>query len=500
MFMTEPATLTTPKTNSKGKRMQKSRKQRPVVGLAHPWIVGVAICCLVAISVSSYLSFVALTSSKIAGCGEGQWFNCSNVISSRWSLWMGIPVSLLSVVLYISLATALWVGSGARFLVSSRKFAWMMVTLLGISAGLAACWFVSLQVFVLNHLCTYCMVVHTCGLIVAGIVLAKRPISDSAFKCAFAAGLASLGILIGGQIASEPPPTFKIEKFELPAVPSDATDFTAPGESGAGDTDDNLFDAPVINNIEPSGTSSSLNPANSGLSVYALVRPQLLLSALAYAAVPQESPSKTTDNTTPDKPATATPRRTVAINGGSVKLDVTQWPIVGSTKAKYIFVEMFDYSCSHCRNTHVAIEGAKKTLGGDVAVVMLPTPLNANCNGLIQVTDPKFAESCEIAKLAIAVWRTDAAAFGKFHEWMFTTEQAPNFASAKAYAESLVDPEKLAAELNSDIPTQYVAKNVELYRRAGGGNVPKLMFPGTSIIGEFTSADALVDVIRQEIK
>ncbi len=131
---------------------------------------------------------------------------------------------------------------------------------------------------------------------------------------------------------------------------------------------------------------------------------------------------------------------------------------------------------------------------------MLPTPLNSNCNGLIQVTDPKFVESCEIAKLAVAVWRTDAAVFNEFHEWMFATEQAPTFASAKAHAETLVDAEKLAAELKSDVPTQYVAKNVELYRRAGGGNVPKLMFPGTSIIGEFTSAEALVDVIRQEIK
>lgn len=491
--------LTTHKTKSTENQMDASREQEKVVGLSRRSIVVLSICCLIAIPLSSYLAWIALTSSKIAGCGGGRLFNCEHVISSRWSLWMGIPVSLLAAVLYVGMASALWIGSSDRFSRSSREFAWLIVTILAISAGFAACWFVAVQVFVLNHLCKYCLIAHSVGLIATGVVVWNRPTSISTLRWAFVCGAIGIGILISGQVFSEPPPTYRIEKFK-PAVPARAVELKSSENSGQVEPDDSLFEAPVINSVEPSRKTSGLNLSDKGLRLFATVRPEILVAAIAYAPMPQEPNSKPADSATPDKPATPAPRRTVAIIGGTVKLDVTQWPIVGSTNAKYIFVDMFDYACPHCRNTYAAIQGAEKALGGDVAMIMLPTPLNSNCNGLIQVTDPKFSESCEISKLAIAVWRCDAAAFNKFDDFMFATEQTPDFASAKAYAESLVDPAKLAAELNSDIPTQYVAKNVELYRRAGGGSVPKLMFPGTSIVGEFTSVDGLVDVIRRECK
>ena len=462
------------------------------------WVILLAVVCLVAMGVSGYLAWIALTTSKVAGCGGGRLFNCGHVISSRWSLWMGIPVSLLAFGLYTTMGAALWVGASSRFSASIRYMAWTLVTLIGLSAGLAAIWFISLQVFVLKHLCTYCLAAHACGLVTAEVVLWNKILAGKAIAIVSALSVAGMATLIGGQLISEPPATYRIESFEAPVAEPEIFEFDiplSPGETSDNDKSD-----------KTSMRWPSLDDSQNLVFLFPRSTTMMLTAQLSQTDPPQDDGRsqtvQATDSSTGSGTATAVSpeRRFVSINGGTVKLDVAQVPAVGSLKAKYIFVEMFDYACPHCRKTHATIKGASEKLDGDLSVLALPVPLNATCNDAILVTDPKFVESCETARLAVAVWRTDASKFTEFHNWMFTGDQVPNFASAKAYAETLVAAEKLAAELASQVPGQYIAKNVELYKRSGSGNVPKLMFPGTSVIGEFTSVDGLVDVIRREIK
>ena len=468
------------------------------------WILILACACLVALGVSGYLGWVALTSSKVAGCGGGRLFNCGHVISSRWSLWMGIPVSLLAAGLYSVLGTSLALGSSARFSPKVRYSAWVVVTLLAISAGIAAIWFISLQVFVLKHLCAYCLVAHACGLLVAGIVLRKNAIGKRATAWATGFGLIGLGILIAGQLFGEVPKPYHIETFDSPNTAPEVFDFQPPGSTPDG-TDDTLFEAPVL---DDENTDQSFNRRHfrdwQHVAATLLRSKQSLGSVLIFAT--QETTESGIESSAAGQaigqasqsPLNASPRRLVAISGGSIKLDVAQWPISGLKDAKYIFVEMFDYSCPHCRNTHRAIKVAAEKLGGDMAVMALPIPLNANCNNGIRVTDPKFVESCEIAKLAIAVWRTAPGRFAEFHNWMFSEAVAPSYAQARGFAETLVDSQKLNAELASKVPGQYITQTVELYKRVGSGNVPKLLFPGTSIVGEFTSGESLAEIISQQ--
>ena len=457
------------------------------------WVIVLAIASLIAISASGYLAYVALTSSKVAGCGGGRLFNCGHVISSRWSLWMGIPVSLMAIGLYIGLVSSLFIGASKKFSNSLRHIGWAITSVFAVAAGLSAIWFISLQIFVLNHLCTYCLVAHACGLVAASVVLWLRPIGIAGMKTISIASISAVAVLIGGQLLTEPPKTYRIEEYEAPAA-SEVEVFE--------------FEAPVASlATEPAATTASIRfPSvhQLGQTVATLLSPA---TSLNHQVTQSKSQSKTNQKTTQSTSANTTEpiakqakRRMVPINGGTVQLDVAQWPIAGSTSAKYIFVEMFDYSCPHCRHTHAAIKTAKEQLGGNLAVVVLPIPLNTACNSGIQVTDPKFIESCEISKLAVAVWRVDPAKFTEFHNWMLVDEEAPTYAIAKAQADTLVDVDKLNAEIASGVPAQYLAKTVELYKRAGSGNVPKLIFPTTSIVGEFTSAKSLVEVIKQQIK
>lgn len=463
------------------------------------WAVVLAIVCIIAICASGYLGWVALTSSKVAGCGGGKLFNCGHVISSRWSLWMGIPVSLLAVGTYLTLAGALFVVASPRFSSRARHIGWAMVTVLALSAGGAAIWFILLQLFALGHLCSYCLVAHACGLVATATVLWTRPVGSSGLKLAAALSVVGVAVLVGGQLLTAEPETFRIQTFETPATKPEVFEFEAP-----------VFEAPPALDVS---IVPLLLPraADVQAAISNLLHPvAMMTSRITQEASKQSNASKPSNagqskDVSPQAGSVAASnpqaqRRMVSINGGTIQLDVAQWPLAGSTKAKYIFVEMFDYSCPHCRHTHAAIKGATERLKGDLAVVVLPIPLASACNNMIQVTDPKFTESCEVSKLAVAVWRVDAAKFTEFHNWMFANEAAPTYAMAKAQADKLVDAEKLNAELASKIPAQYIAKTVELYKRAGSGNVPKMIFPTTTVVGEFTSADSLVEIIKRQIK
>ena len=185
------------------------------------------------------------------------------------------------------------------------------------------------------------------------------------------------------------------------------------------------------------------------------------------------------------------------MNGGSIKLKATDWPLIGSPDAKHIFIEMFDYTCEHCRATNAAIEVAKKMLGKDLAVLALPVPMNTACNPAIKTSSPAHAESCELSRLAIAVWRLDPEKFGDFHQWMFEGETAPVYSDAFAKASDWVGAEALNKELAKTVCSQYVDRNIELYKRAGGGPIPKMIFKQTTIVGEFSSGESLTNLIKE---
>ena len=187
----------------------------------------------------------------------------------------------------------------------------------------------------------------------------------------------------------------------------------------------------------------------------------------------------------------------MGVTGNKFRLDVRQWPLLGKPDAKYIFVEMYDYTCPHCRNTHRAIRGACDRYGDDLAIVALPVPLDRACNSSATSQGGQHRDACEIAKIAVAVWRVDAGKFAEMHNWLFETDRSAY--GARQQAERLVGKEALDKELSNSVAQEYVAKHVELYKRVGAGSVPKLMFPKTSLVGEVSSTQRLCDTIEREL-
>jgi protein-disulfide isomerase len=196
-----------------------------------------------------------------------------------------------------------------------------------------------------------------------------------------------------------------------------------------------------------------------------------------------------------NKPAARKPR-IITVAGNQVSLNIRHWPLLGNPDAKYVFVEMFDYTCPYCRATHQTVRGAMEHFGNDLAIIALPVPLDAACNRTVGYTAAEHAEACEIAKIAVAVWRINRKQFAPFHSWLF--EQARTAAWARQHAAELVGEKALQDELSLPHATNYVAKDVELYERVGSGSLPKLLFMNSSVSGSVDSPTTLIDMVGRD--
>jgi protein-disulfide isomerase len=216
------------------------------------------------------------------------------------------------------------------------------------------------------------------------------------------------------------------------------------------------------------------------------------------ATTPSEktSPAKTPVEKKPEAKTAARKPRIITVAGNQISLNIRHWPLLGNPDAKYVFVEMFDYTCPYCRATHQAVRGAMEHFGNDLAIIALPVPLDASCNRTVGYTAAEHAEACEIAKVAVAVWRVNRKQFAPFHSWLF--EQARTAADARQHAAELVGDKALQDELALPHAANYIAKHVELYERVGSGSLPKLLFLNSAVSGSVDSANTLIDMITRE--
>jgi len=512
--------------------------------LPSKWFLAVlAVPMLIALGISCYLSYVSITASEIAGCSGGKLFDCAHVIYSKWSKVFGFPVSGLAVLTYVGMIGALTVTCISRFSSSVRQFAWTAVTGLAIAAALAGLYFIFLQVFVLEHLCPWCLGAHTCGLLIAlSVLVCKARPAFGQLSAVSGLAAAGLALMIGIQVNSEEPPKYEVitlvpESAVVANTASDQTFTAAPSDfdgdegfmSPPGDEDDLFappsdededFFAPPVEDFDDTDVqeASFLMPAQFNATIALMSHLAIGHSPLQSAMLlplpvqePQQNGSETKqeDGSKTKQEGSAAkqteepkkklkkkePQRVVEFMGR--KLNAYQWPIDGSPTAKYVFVEMFDYTCPHCRTTSRALFKVKENMGDDLAVVVLPVPMNTRCNPSVKVDHADHIEACELSELAVAVWRIDPSKFSEFHHWMFEGDHAPDYSTAYAKASELVASEKLNKEQKKGTSAEFVKIHCKMYQLLNAGPVPKLLFPTSAVQGEFTSVEELTRMIQQ---
>lgn len=182
-------------------------------------------------------------------------------------------------------------------------------------------------------------------------------------------------------------------------------------------------------------------------------------------------------------------------------------PLVGSPDAPCIVDLLFDYKCPHCQQVHLMLDEVVRRYGGKLAFALCPTPLNTKCNPYIPRDVPEFADSCELAKIGLAVWTAKRDAFPIFDRWMFSFEsgdrwQPRSLAAAREKAIELVGQEKFDVALADPWVERYLQTSLKIYGNTVQGDntaVPKLVFGPRWVIPQPNDIDDLVSILHDSL-
>lgn len=179
-------------------------------------------------------------------------------------------------------------------------------------------------------------------------------------------------------------------------------------------------------------------------------------------------------------------------------------PMIGSPDAQHVVTMLFDYKCPHCQKLHFMLGEVVRRYGGKLAFVLSPAPLNRECNPYIPRDVPEFTNSCDLAKIGLAVWVAKREVFPEFELWMFTHEsgdrwQARSLEAARTKAAELVGQSKFDAALADPWVDQYLQSCVRIYGDTGGGAIPKMVFGSRWVNPQPEDADDLISILHDSL-
>lgn len=422
----------------------------------------VVACAVSAAAIAGYLAVVSFQSRGTPwGCGAGS--GCEEVLRSRWSALFGLPVGLPAAVAYLALAVLAHQGLRPGGSAAIRR----ALVLVAGAVLVSVAWFTGLQAFVLKAFCPWCLCDHGLGL---------------------SAGLLSLA---GVQRLSAPGPAVGRSTAMTRATPDEFD--TTPTQRVESDPFAESSPAIVASTSRRSAGPSFAGPLLGGI-----------LLGLAFIGLQASigSPPSPLARLPRDENADSGPGpdRAISVLQGRLPLMVHELPAIGSPDAERILVVMFDYCCPHCRETHESLRWALETVdGGSFGLILLPTPLDARCNPAIEETEPRFAESCDLARLALAVWRADPARFAEFDQWLFAPELPRAAAEAHAEAERLIGADRLEAALADPWIADRIQANVTAYRDSDARVLPILLSPGAAaVVGRTDDRSELFRVLDRD--
>jgi len=465
---------------------------RPAFSTPGRWAI--LVLSWLAFLIAGYLAIHSVNGTSVAGCGVGSANGCDVVLSSSWSKWFGIPVAVLGLAIYAGLASLgplLWWRNE-----EASRWVTTGVVLLSLVAAGASAWFIGVQFFAIHEYCKFCLVTDTCGILLGIIatIEAVRSVSKNrpsrgasggptgvmalrstmpvgarstvttiapsiadppSLSLAFGGAVPLLALLVAGQIFFAGK-TYEVQKVAL----TDTIEMTGatPGKSDedAANSKSNDGQKPEVSTTDSKSDESSKGKSEES----ALTRVDDATDAVG--ALPKDTAAKDKEEPA-SAPAEPEKERIVKFLGGKLSLDVYKHPLIGSPEAPHIAIEMVSYDCPHCRKMATMMSEVLARYGDQVALLIMPVPLDKDCNKL--VTDPTMLHpgACGTSRRVCGVAKLNPPAFAKFHEFLMTGKEAPPMEKIVPKANGLVDRDKLRAFVNSPEAKKQVDGYVDLF-------------------------------------
>ena len=421
-----------------GKAKRERENQAAQAPLTSTWTHAVRMLLFSAAIITAYLAIATLArGGDVPGCGQDS--GCGEVLGSPWAYWLGIPVSLLGLGLY----GAFFISTFSLKIGQQQKAtrALNSLTLFSFATLAAAAWFVGVQAVAIKSFCPYCCTAHGLASLAAVIFLSQASDIGSRLSVRLNFGV---GIVVA---------------FGLVAVIA-AVQIILPKEP----------EAPLIVDLGQAQTNAPIAEAKPAPKPTPPPAPAVepKPTAPAVATVTPEAPS------TPKAEPFLVPR-------SSLSLDATRLPLLGPANAPHRIGCLFDYTCHHCRQLHGFIRTAIDQFDGQLSCLMIPMPLDANCNAQIKRTGRDHVNACKYAKICLAVQQIAPAKYDAFDRWLFTNHKTTKpLAKVREHAASLVGAAALNKAVASATVQQQLQQNIRAYE-LNSKNGKKSLMPQTII-------------------
>ncbi|MGA2500123.1 MAG: vitamin K epoxide reductase family protein [Tepidisphaeraceae bacterium] len=486
----------------------------------------VVLLSLVAFVSSLLLLKSTMSGKSLPGCGPGS--SCDEVTTSRWSRLGPIHTTVPGAALYLAMLAGAVIVAAASVpdsALSTRhsELARRAATSLGFCSLLAAggaIWFTALQALVIQKFCRYCMVTHVSALAAAVLALRAEPPSQGISVAAAAV----LGLFIIGQVAIVPRMysiTETTGEDEAAGTREDDSDEQAGPPVAAPEEPQTAAAAPPADHPGHAEASPSQTPAtvSGGPQSVAAVVPREPAPATALpeppahaAAAPaghpsrvEASPSRTAAAATPQiaagvapVPAAEKPPRRIHAMGKKVSLSPHLWPMLGDRNAAHIIIDQLDYTCHFCRDVHKLLMKAIQARRAELAVLIMPVPMDMACNPMVKATPAEHRDACVYARYAMGVFRAAPERFAEMDEWLFEPIRPWELDLVKMRAEFLAGgADKLAAAMNDPWMAKRHNEAMAIYDAAGQGQLPKMLFEHAAVSGPIPSYEQLLEVFEK---
>lgn len=156
----------------------------------------------------------------------------------------------------------------------------------------------------------------------------------------------------------------------------------------------------------------------------------------------------------------------VSMAGGQLQVKVGEYPTLGNVDAQRTVIMIFDYTCPACRRFHPSLDAALVGHESTASVVLMPVPLDSQCNPGVRETAYMHLNACQFAKMGLAVWNSKPSAYAAFDKFMFTGEFPPSLEEARKMADHLVGKETMDAAMASQQYDDLLHYSVDLFSYA----------------------------------
>jgi protein-disulfide isomerase len=180
-------------------------------------------------------------------------------------------------------------------------------------------------------------------------------------------------------------------------------------------------------------------------------------------------------------------------------------PVIGNPEAEYVIDLLYDYQCSHCRTVHEQLPEVIRQFDGRVAFVLCPCPLSPKCNPYVPREETRFEGSCDLARLALAVYELEPEAFADFDGWLFGAGESAwrprATAAVRERAASIVGKDKLEALLPDASLSESIRRAADLFGRTStrsSAGIPRFVFGDRWVVPSADTAEDLAKILSEQ--